>query len=255
MNKYKLVIADVDGTILPPSQRPSEKPTERLINAVKELHKMGLHFSLATARSLPWIQEIISALSLTGPIILDNGARIYNLREKRYIREYFLPQKEAESVLGIFKKDPVLNIFLTDTSGRIENPQDTGSRKIVKMMALGMTPEKADKLYQQLKKIPDIQVTKSISGDNPVLYSVHVTSPEANKQEAVLEVARYYNIDRQEIIGIGDSYNDYPLLMACGLKVAMGNAVPEIKAVADYIAPPYNEDGVAVTIEKYILNM
>ena len=52
---------------------------------------------------------------------------------------------------------------------------------------------------------------------------------------------------------MGDGYNDFPLLMACGLKIAMGNAVPELKAIADFIAPSVEEDGVATVIEKFIL--
>lgn len=55
-------------------------------------------------------------------------------------------------------------------------------------------------------------------------------------------------------MAVGDGYNDYPLLMAAGFKVAMGNAVPEVKAIADYIAPSVDEDGAADVIEKFILN-
>ncbi|HXS15232.1 MAG TPA: HAD hydrolase family protein, partial [Candidatus Saccharimonadales bacterium] len=62
------------------------------------------------------------------------------------------------------------------------------------------------------------------------------------------------DISTEEIIGIGDGHNDFPLLMACGLKVAMGNAVDDLKAIADYIAPSVDEDGVADVIEKFILN-
>ncbi len=58
---------------------------------------------------------------------------------------------------------------------------------------------------------------------------------------------------RNEIIGVGDSYNDFPLLMACGLKVAMGNAAPELKEIADYIAPTVEEDGVVDVIKRFVL--
>jgi len=61
-------------------------------------------------------------------------------------------------------------------------------------------------------------------------------------------------ISREEIIGIGDHYNDFPLLMACGLKVAMGNAVDDLKAIADYIAPSVEKDGVADVIDRFVLN-
>jgi len=60
-------------------------------------------------------------------------------------------------------------------------------------------------------------------------------------------------IKPQEIIGVGDGPNDYPLLMGSGFKVAMGNAVPELKEIADFIAPSVEEDGVATVIEKFVL--
>ena len=57
------------------------------------------------------------------------------------------------------------------------------------------------------------------------------------------------------MIGVGDGYNDFPLLMACGLKVAMGNAVPELKAIADYIAPTVADDGIVDVIKTFVLGM
>jgi len=53
------------------------------------------------------------------------------------------------------------------------------------------------------------------------------------------------------MVGVGDSYNDFPLLMACGLKAAMGNSVKEILDIADYVAPSVNDDGLADVIEKF----
>jgi len=82
---------------------------------------------------------------------------------------------------------------------------------------------------------------------------IDVTHAEATKMHGILEVAKLLNIDTKEIIGVGDGYNDFPLLMACGLKVAMGNAVDDLKAIADYVAPTVDEDGLADVIEKYVL--
>ena len=54
-------------------------------------------------------------------------------------------------------------------------------------------------------------------------------------------------------MAIGDGHNDIPLLEAAGFKVAMGNAPDEVKAVADYVAPSLQDDGVAEAIERFIL--
>lgn len=64
-------------------------------------------------------------------------------------------------------------------------------------------------------------------------------------------MARILGTQTTEIVGVGDSYNGIPLLQGCGLKIAMGNAVEELKVEADYIAPSVDNDGLVDVIEKY----
>ena len=85
-------------------------------------------------------------------------------------------------------------------------------------------------------------------------WTISISHTKATKQHAIFEVAKILGIDTHEIIAIGDGGNDLPLLMACGLKVAMGNAVEDLKEIADYVAPSVEEDGVAHVIEKFVLN-
>ena len=61
------------------------------------------------------------------------------------------------------------------------------------------------------------------------------------------------NVDFESMVAAGDSYNDIPLLQQCGLGIAMGGAPDELKAIADYVAPTVEEDGLAVAIEEFIL--
>jgi hydroxymethylpyrimidine pyrophosphatase-like HAD family hydrolase len=82
---------------------------------------------------------------------------------------------------------------------------------------------------------------------------VVISNSLATKQHGIIEVARLLNISTKDIIGVGDGYNDFPLLLACGLKIAMGNANEELKKIADFVAPSVEEDGVATVIEKFIL--
>lgn len=60
-------------------------------------------------------------------------------------------------------------------------------------------------------------------------------------------------VKKKDIIAVGDGMNDLPLFKACGFKVAMGNANPELKALADYVAPNVEDDGIVDVIEKFIL--
>lgn len=81
--------------------------------------------------------------------------------------------------------------------------------------------------------------------------SIYFSNINATKQNAVVKLYEDVGISSDEIIGIGDGHNDVSLLNACGLKIAMGNAVDELKAIAHYIAPSYIDDGIIDVINKY----
>ena len=119
------------------------------------------------------------------------------------------------------------------------------------VFAQGISFQLIHRLTPQLSQIPGIAVHTAPSwtkGKTDIL----ITHAQATKQHGILEIAKILNIGTHEIIGVGDGNNDFPLLMACGLKIAMGNAVKDLKAIADYVAPKVEEDGLAHIINKFI---
>jgi hydroxymethylpyrimidine pyrophosphatase-like HAD family hydrolase len=78
--------------------------------------------------------------------------------------------------------------------------------------------------------------------------------PEGTKGHALRFLAAHYGIPIEETIAMGDAMNDHEMVEAAGLGVAMSNAVPALKAVADYVTLSNNEDGVKHVIEKFVLN-
>lgn len=85
----------------------------------------------------------------------------------------------------------------------------------------------------------------------PIGYALDINAAGTSKHYAAQKLFEMIGVDRDQVVAVGDSYNDYPLLSACGTKVAMGNAVDELKEIADFIAPSQDEDGVVAVIEKY----
>lgn len=255
MSKYKLVVCDVDGTLIPPASYEGVGPSERVIKTVSEVQQRGVIVSMATARSLERVDDLVKILNIQAPIILDNGARIYHCGEKRYLSELFLSEEIARSIITRMSELHNRVVFV-DQKGRHEYKPDEylSLKNVVKIMILHVTPEKAEAIYKIFKNTPDILVSKSISGHTPTVESIHITNGASGKDVALLEIARYLHIKTNEILGIGDSYNDLDFLKVCGLKVAMGNSVEEVKKIADYIAPSYGQDGVADVLEKFILN-
>lgn len=83
---------------------------------------------------------------------------------------------------------------------------------------------------------------------------VEVTHPEVSTGRALLALAERVEISRRRILAIGDNHNDLPLIEAAGIGVAMGNATATVKERADWVAPPVEEDGAAVAIERFVLD-
>ncbi len=252
--KYKAVIADVDGTLIEPGTAPTLKVSPRLQKAVSRLHKKGIHFGLATGRSLDWVEGLIKPLGIKSLLILDNGAKIYDCLNEKYLREFYLAEKQVMKVMTTLQVFNDMIYFVNDSQRSVfEMNKKHNFDKVSKIMVLHLAPMKAEKIYQILIKNPQISVTKSVSKHNPIAESIHITHLKAKKEIALDFVASFLHLKLEEIIGIGDSYNDLEFLSMCGLKIAMGNAVPEVKKIADYVVAPYHEDGVAEAMERFIL--
>ena len=252
--KYRLVIADVDGTLIEPNADKSTAVSERLLKAVEKCQNLGVRFSLATARSLEWVDDLIRSLKLNSYIILDNGARIYDCMTERYIFNTYIPAPKAEEIMRLLKQFPYEKFYVDKEKRRIYDPDNPPKFKdLVKIVILHISPYEAQEVFEIVSSIKDVRITKSVSGVNPVKESIHITNYDAAKHKALKRIIDLSGISMDQVLAIGDSYNDFSLLTSSGYKVAMGNAVPEIKAIADYIAPSYQEDGVAHVLEKFIL--
>ncbi len=245
--KYKALMIDLDGTTV---IQGSHIVRPRVVEAVKAADAI-IHVGIATGRILPGALPIIDQLSLSAPCILDQGAQIYDPVQKKIVRELSLEKTLVEQALNIFTSyTPDTRIFDGHQNALLSSialPE-----KVVGIFVLDIEDSIAEKLVSDLGNIPGIAVHKMV-GMSADVRTVEVTNIGATKQHGISEVAGMLGISAHEIIAVGDGYNDFPLLMACGLKVAMGNAVPELKAIADFIAPTVDEDGVATVIEKFVL--
>jgi HAD superfamily hydrolase (TIGR01484 family) len=250
MNKYKAIISDIDGTLIPDD--PHAIPTQRVKNAIKSVQEKGVTFILATGRPMSMLHYFLEELDYHGLLILDNGAVIYDVKNREKLIEYYLDSSEAISIVKIaYEYSQKLGI--STNKGRVDNIHEvTKEMRIYKLCIIGLREQQAEEFIVKIQKqFTKVIVTRASSYKGKDFLDVYVSNAEATKQHAVLSVAELLNISPDDIVGIGDHYNDFPLLMACGLKVAIGNAVEDLKAIADYIAPPVSEDGAVVAIEKF----
>lgn len=247
--RYKALILDLDGTTVfnAVEAMPSEKVAKTIHKA-----KNKIHISVATGRPLFIAKKILDHLDLSGPCILNNGTQLYDPIKKTMIKETAHDKQAVNKIITIFKRYKVkFGIF--DGNDDTDFDKDILPEKILSIYAPDVFPEQVDEIVSELNKIPHV-IGQKIKSWNDGFVSIDVTHTDATKLHGIVEIKKLLHIKQEEIIGVGDSYNDFPLLMACGLKIAMGNAVPELKAIADFVAPSVEEDGVATVIEKFILN-
>lgn len=259
---YKAVISDFDGTLA--SKEGVVSPLVR--ESVKKLISRGFYFSIATGKSYQGIIEnICHELNLNTPVIVRSGAEIVDPKTGNVIMAEFLDTQEIDPILDYLKNQSIA--FEVNIGDFVyTNSQDLlGSKSYKKYKDLGELPhdylqtvskirlvmdEKqvetfkphVEKMLKQFRTITIVQIPRGFD----------VTSEKATKHLAVLKLMKHLGITAQQTVGIGDGYNDYPLLEAVSYKVAMENAPQELKDIADFIAPPVSKNGVAVVINKLL---
>ncbi len=247
---------DVDGTLIPYDY--NALPSDAVAIAIGKAQQK-LEICLVTGRSYPFILNILEKLQLKkGFVIVNNGAQVIELSSKEVMYEQPLDLRDAEIIINLLDQEKIPFYLKQKTFDRsfINNyfkKGDPFQKAYMIFTYEHYSSKKIDDLAKKLSHLHNISVQK-IHHKNPHKYGINITHVKATKLQGIAAVLKQLNLKKEEVIGVGDSYNDFPLLMACGLKVAMGNAVPDLKAIADYIAPSVTEDGVVDVVNKFILS-
>ena len=265
--KYKLLITDMDGTLLNSQLKISKKISD-LINMLKQ---KGMYFTIATGRSLIAINNACDSNILwpNAPIASFNGAKITDHKDDTVLYEKFLERQTAAEVLAFCKKLGAAavvwsegKLYFSEKNERtmlyckktgleailLRDDNDFPNQTISKIICQD-DPEKIEHYIEQLQGKLKGNVTFCTSATDYLEFF----NGDASKGAAAQFIAERLNILPSEIIAIGDQRNDIPMLKFAGLGVAMGNALDEVKAIADYVTLSNDEDGMAHVIEKFIL--
>lgn len=252
---YKALLLDVDGTVIPYDY--TALPSKKLIKSIKKI-KDQVQVILVTGRSYGAIKHILKAFGLqTGFAVTNGGAVVMDIRTKKILYDKPIEKEDTDKIVELLrlenvnffaKQHPLSDIF---TGDYIKTHEEV-KRAYMFFVDENYSHGKVVQIFHKLSSFPNLALYKTRHKD-PEKYGFNITHVMATKLHGIEIVMKETGLKRGEIIGAGDSYNDFPLLMASGLKVAMGNAIPELKEIADYVAPSVTEDGVADVIEKFIL--
>ena len=243
---YKLLLLDLDGTLIGKDSQVSP----RVFAAVGEVSKR-LQVSIATGREPSDVVRFARHLGLSGPQMCDNGAMLLDPATGTALWSRPLGRLVAGDIIARLGEMP-LDIIATHPGGTVTGLTDAKGLDLTRVSALDLDEERADSLVADFGDMPQVDAVKVFLPYND-LWAVDLTRASVNKATATRKLAEIAGAEQSELIAAGDSYNDLPMLRAAGLRIAMADAPEELKAIADYTAPPVEEDGLAVAIEEFVL--
>jgi HAD superfamily hydrolase (TIGR01484 family) len=242
----RAAVVDLDGTLIGRNQNISA----RVALAVSQLC-VKLPLCIATGREPADTIRFARQLGLTAPQICDGGATILDPASGQSLWTSPLKPGIAQEIINTLH-DVGAAFIATHPGGSITSVSQLPHWNLTRVSALDLEEKEADALVDRFSSNPDLHAVKVVLPYNN-LWAVDFTHSGVNKAAATLELSQMIGVDAGSMVAAGDSYNDMPLLQVCGLGIAMGNAPDELKAIADYVAPPVEEDGLAVAIEQFIM--
>ena len=271
LKKLKIVVFDLDGTLLADNGTIGED-TRTLIKKLKEY---DVRFTFATGRLHSAITYMAEDLELKVPLVSLDGSLIKSYPEGKTLFESFVKKRHVKKTLD-YVKQYTLNIALCHADAIYYTEENYIITQL--MEKFGARYEQVDSYEDYFDKTLEI----SIAGDNKNfmkyiwermsfpysfglkssyfkshrhdnIYYVEIRKKNASKGSGMLRLLKYLKLNPNEAAVVGDWYNDISLFKTKAFKVALANAVPEIKRMADLITErSNNEDGTAEFLERLL---
>lgn len=272
-----LYISDLDGTLL----NKNAELSSYTVNTLNSLINQGIHFTIATARTIASVSTIMAQVHLNLPLVLMNGVLIYDIASKKYQNIQYLSTKSIHRILTIMKENNItgfmyevnndklatyyerletkaLNEFHDERVERYQKPfnqvsdfADVIPDHII-YFALMDKKGRLEPVYQALQDIPGIATAFYLDiYSNENIWYLEIFSSEATKYNAAMYIRETYGYDC--VIGFGDNVNDLPLFQACDITCAVSNAREDVKKVANHIIDSNVSDGVPRWIKDYAI--
>lgn len=278
--KYKMLVMDMDGTLLTDDKKIS--PANK--KALEKAADLGVKIVVSTGRIFVSAKVYGEMIGVNTPIIASNGAYIREKDRDEVIYARPFGEANIRDALRLTQKHGVCGHFFTPdtifteklvynainyTRWNEQMPEDKQVKVVVvnrggwddvieknkdAILKVVVTDESPDRIRALREDISTLQVEISSSIVYNNQYNIEVMDKGVTKGNAVSVLEKIYRLDRSEIICIGDSENDISMIKYAGLGIAMENATEDAKEAADFITLSNQDDGVAYAIEKFILS-
>ena len=291
---YKLVVIDLDGTMLNSYGVVTNKTKE----VIKKVEEQGIEVVIASGRPIDSIKEIAKEIESKNYFIAGNGAIIYDIKNDEIIYEKTLSKEKVLEIIKICEENSIsYNIYTENeilaTSLKYnvlyyhkENLKKEESKKtkinLVKNM-YDYVKNKEDarflkiticdenktvfnSIIRKVKEIRDIEVLEISHMSRKTIkqgteefeisyYYTEISTGDVDKWNAIEFLMEKLKIKKEEIMAIGDNLNDKKMIENAGLGVAMGQSTPVILKLADVVTSSNDEEGISEILQKYYKNI
>lgn len=261
---YKLIVLDVDGTLVDCERRIST----RNLQALEAAKQRGLKVTLASGRSYESITPFARTIGVNAPLILYNGCRVQDFQTQRIYEDHCLPLVQAQRALKLIAGyDLHLNLYihdrvyirtLTEAAAASMKKDNVTAEAVGDLLAfLKEDPTKIlligePKLLRKFRReyLQGLALPPELVHSEPDY--LEILPAGVSKGAALLAICQRLDILPQEVIAFGDGPNDLEMLRYAGLGVAVANARPEVKEAAELVTAANDQDGVAAALEKIL---
>jgi len=262
----KLVAIDIDDTLL--DSRHRIPPA--CIKAIQRVRNRGVLVVLATGRmfraALPYARE----LDLDMPLITYQGALVKCALSNEVLYERTIRIDLARELIGLLEQGDIdYHVYINDRLYTkklipvvLKHSQITGIEPVlIKEMDKILNEHEPMEIMavfprQSAREMVEGNIRKMYGQDLHITRfkydSLEIMHRHATKARALAAIAVQYNIQQQEVMAIGDSYNDLPMIEWAGIGVAVANAHLQVKQAADFVSGSNEEEGIVQALDKFI---
>ena len=268
---WEVLAVDLDGTIVVDGERIRPAVWRSLRVAVQR----GVRVVLATGRGAQPALRYALRLQLRTPVICYQGGMICDPGTGRPIYERTLSPETAIQIvrwgrargrhLLLFAEDQMWAEDARYPQALYDRWMGLPLREVPSLEEL-LSAGRVRRIHKLIDLLPErergaeeaVPWRTAFEGRVQVVRShpmfLEILAPDASKGRALAWLAARWGVPRERVIAVGDAENDLSMIRWAGLGIAMGQADARVRAEADWVAPPVDEDGVVAVVERFILN-
>lgn len=262
---YQLIALDLDGTLL----TDDKAITAKTLALLERLRDEGVYIAICTGRSALSVRPLLQDNPFASHFITDNGGTVQEIATDRMLYTSTIPRSFLETMKQVIQTYDVLCDVTTEDHVYVEGLTE----QIVEMYREYLIEPTAS---DDLQHIPQDPMKFTIAGESSILddlvphlvtqygddlkvvrsgeHFIDVMKVGTTKGKALKMLADHLQLQAENVLAIGNYYNDLEMLQYAGLGIAMDNSPDDLKAIADEVTLSNNDDGVRVALEKWLVS-